>query len=435
MGKLAVHNVPNSAVHVPQEQPRGAAEPLDLSWQHPDGLVGLSLANYCLRFLTLGIYHFWGKTEVRRRVWSAIRLNGEPLEYTGTGRELLIGFLLVFGIVLLPVMLLSVGAVLAFGPNSTAFGVFQVLLYATFFFLAGVGFYRAQRYRMNRTRWRGIRAGLDDASWSYGWTHLWTAALIPLTLGWIMPWRATRLQGLVTNRMWFGTKPLQFSASSGPLYARFTVLWVGAILILAATGVSINRIAALAVAQQQQRSPIAAPDPTQVAATIGVLAVAYLLLGIVSAWYRARQINHFAAHTHFNGATFRGNASAGSLIWLGLSNFLILLLGFLIVLAFVIVLTAIAFSVLYVAGVRLQPGVAATPGTITALSLAPMLIGLVVGTGFVLFAPVTQARSTRYLVERLSIEGLVPLADIAQGADAGITRGEGLAQAFDIDAF
>jgi hypothetical protein len=35
----------------------------------------------------------------------------------------------------------------------------------------------------------------------------------------------------------------------------------------------------------------------------------------------------------------------------------------------------------------------------------------------------------------LAIEGTVPLAGIAQGADQRITRGEGIAQAFDVDAF
>ncbi len=52
-----------------------------------------------------------------------------------------------------------------------------------------------------------------------------------------------------------------------------------------------------------------------------------------------------------------------------------------------------------------------------------------------LFGPIIQARTARYLVENLSIDGLVPLAAIAQGADQGIKRGEGLAQAFDVDAF
>ena len=74
-----------------------------ISWVHPPGgFAGLSLLNGVLRILTLGVYHFWGKTEVRQRIWSAVRIDGEPLEYRGTGGELFRGFLIVFFLILLP---------------------------------------------------------------------------------------------------------------------------------------------------------------------------------------------------------------------------------------------------------------------------------------------------------------------------------------------
>ena len=37
--------------------------------------------------LTLGFYRFWMVTRLRRHYWNAIRIQGDPLEYTGTGRE------------------------------------------------------------------------------------------------------------------------------------------------------------------------------------------------------------------------------------------------------------------------------------------------------------------------------------------------------------
>jgi hypothetical protein len=58
----------------------------------PGGFAGLSFLNGVLRILTLGVYHFWGKTEVRQRIWSAVRIDGEPLEYRGTVARLLRGF-------------------------------------------------------------------------------------------------------------------------------------------------------------------------------------------------------------------------------------------------------------------------------------------------------------------------------------------------------
>jgi uncharacterized membrane protein YjgN (DUF898 family) len=361
------------------------AEPLALTWKRQPGLIKLSLINYVLRVLTLGIHHFWGKTEVRRRIWSSVRLNGEPLQYTGTGKELFIGFLVVIAAVVLPVTLISVALVFLLGPQSPWLGLFQILLYVALFFLLGIGIHRALRYRLARTRWRGIRGGLEGSSFHYAWTHFWTALLIPLTFGWIMPWRTTKLQSRLTNGMRFGNRPFQFAARSGPLYGRFALLWVGSIVLVLAASAIVGVAGYLAAANNPQigatpGQPIE-PSPLLIGSIMLVMVGAYILFGVMIAWYQAATINHFAANTFYEGAKFRGNATAWSLIWLVISNLLIL--------------------------------------TFT--------LGLL--------APVAQARSARYMVERLSIDGAVPLAEIAQRADDPMRRGEGLAQVFDVDAF
>ena len=362
------------------------AEPLALSWAHPPGMLGLSVKNFVLRIVTLGIYGFWGKAEVRRRIWSAARLNGEPLQYTGTGRELFVGFLVIFGAVLLPILLLSVVAAIALGPQSAGLALFQGLIYLATFYLIGIAIHRAQRYRLSRTTWRGIRGGLEGSSLGYAWTHFWTLLLIPLTLGWIAPWRSTRLQGLITNGMRFGNRPFQFAATSRPLYGRFAILWVGALLIALGVFASIGGITVLIGLDADRlggrgRPPGPGTIALIIAVVYGSLFLGALLYGVLSAWYRAGMMNHFAAHTTFEGARFKGHATAGSLIWLTVSNYLL-----------------------------------------TLLSLG-------------LLTPLAQARAARYFIERLSIEGTAPLAAIAQRSADELKRGEGLAQAFDVDAF
>jgi len=351
-----------------------------LSWAAPAGMVGLSFVNYLLRFVTLGVYHFWGKTEVRRRIWSAVRLNGEPLQYTGTGRELFLGFLIVFAVVILPIFLISMASALMFEQDSATPKLIQAIMYLFIFVLLGFGIYRAVRYRMSRTRWRGIRAGLDGSATTFAWTYIWTGALLPLTLFWLSPWRTTKLQGLVTNNMRFGNRPLRFDARSGPLYRAFAGLWIGGGVLYLAIFAALATLFYPIIQEQQRtgRPPVFAP--ADVALAIAILLGGLLLIAIVGAWYRARVINHFAAHTHFESASFKGTVTASGLIWLTISNFLIVLLS----------------------------------------------IGIL--------APIAQARSARYSVTNLSLEGQVPLAAIAQGAAQDSKFGEGIAQAFDIDA-
>src|SRR5215471_5764867 len=55
-----------------------------------------------LLLCTLGIYRFWLATDQRRFLWANTEIAGDALEYTGTARELLIGFLIAIA-VLVPI--------------------------------------------------------------------------------------------------------------------------------------------------------------------------------------------------------------------------------------------------------------------------------------------------------------------------------------------
>jgi uncharacterized membrane protein YjgN (DUF898 family) len=403
--------------------------PLRLSWLQPAGLVGLSFVNFFLRFLTLGLYGFWGKTEVRKRLWSAVRLEGEPLNYSGTGRELFLGFLVIFGVVLMPMLLGWVGLYMWLGEHAA--NLFNTALYPVVFFLIGIGTYRAQRYRLTRTSWRGIRGALVGSDKTYAWTHVWTACLIPLTLGWIIPWRATRLQKLITEDTRFGDRPLTFTAQAGPLYKRFSVMWVvtvlSGLLVFALFGGTI-------FAELSSPGRLANPSPQdqyRLGLLIGKLYLAllavYLIYYLLSAWYRAQATQHYAAHTHFEGATFSSTVTGAGFVRLACGNFLIGLLG---------VLIAIIPVLLIMGGVGFLADSATLGADAEKAGQAAGFIGamaLIASAG--LLAPIVQARTWRYLIKNLKINGTVPLGQIAQAAEQKLSRGEGLAQAFDIDGF
>src|ERR1700742_3403861 len=57
-----------------------------------------------LELVTLGFYRFWLVTDIRRHLWSNTVIDGDAAEYTGRGRELLIGFLIALAI-LVPIYL------------------------------------------------------------------------------------------------------------------------------------------------------------------------------------------------------------------------------------------------------------------------------------------------------------------------------------------
>ncbi|MBU1210657.1 MAG: DUF898 domain-containing protein [Alphaproteobacteria bacterium] len=418
----------------PTSSPPAPGIRLDLSWLPPIGMIGLSVANFVYRLLTLGIYDFWARTEVRKRLWSAIRLDGEPLVYTGTGKELFLGFLIVFGVVLLPILFVSVAVVLIFSPNSPAVTVLNVLIYLAIIFLFGLGMYRAQRYRLLRTSWRGIRGSLEGRSLPYATTYFLTMLLIPVTLGWIIPWRTTKLQAMITNDARFGSEPFAFRGTSGPLYAPFALLWFGVIaLSFLASLISVVAGSLAAHLMGEENLGSAARAQVLYLGLIAGFGLAYLLYLFMSAWYRARTINHFADCTYIDNARFNGRLTGAGLLWIDLTNLAILAAGTLIVIALAAVIGVLFVTI---AG-TIAPESTLTTEEFTAYAAtiaAPLLVFIAV-LSFTLLLPVTQARSMGYLINNLSLDGTLDVDKIRQSSADPMATGEGLAQAFDVDAF
>src|SRR3954470_2102207 len=131
-----------------------ASLPLGLRYDGSGGaLAGLTFRTGLLTILTLGIYRFWARTRTRRYLWAHVLLGEDRLEYSGTGGELFRGFLrvaLIFAPLSIAIAILD--ATLLPGINSVQLPVLVVL--------AIIGRYYARRYRLTRTRWRGIRGNL-----------------------------------------------------------------------------------------------------------------------------------------------------------------------------------------------------------------------------------------------------------------------------------
>src|SRR6202047_5037306 len=106
-----------------------------------------------LELITLGFYRFWLATDIRRHLWSNTHIDGDAAEYTGRGKELLIGFLFALAIIV-PVYL----AYFIAGLEAERFKAFASFPLLAFFYLFGqFAIYRARRYRLTRTVWRGVR--------------------------------------------------------------------------------------------------------------------------------------------------------------------------------------------------------------------------------------------------------------------------------------
>ena len=194
----------------------------------------IAVTNALLTIVTLGIYRFWAAARQRRYLWSRTHVIDDTLEWTGTGKEMFIGFLIVICL-LAPFFLFFqflLPALVARGKAEAAFGVI-FLFEIGFFYLAGFARFRALRYRLSRSNWHGIRGGSNDPGWNYGGEYLGRYVLTFMTMFIIFPWATTRLWNSRWNAMSFG--PLQFQASlnADGLKRRWALLYAAPVAMFA----------------------------------------------------------------------------------------------------------------------------------------------------------------------------------------------------------
>jgi uncharacterized membrane protein YjgN (DUF898 family) len=172
--------------------------------------------------LTLGIYRFWLTTDTRRFLWSNTEVLGEPLEYTGTARELLIGFLIAVAI-LIPFYALIFLLTLTQGVIGQLAGVIGFVLATV---LGHYAVFRARRYRLTRTVYRGVRFHQTGSGWLYAiMAVLWWTVVI-LTIGLAYPIAMSRLERYKMRNTWLGNLQGRFEGPAFGLFIRGLFMWL-----------------------------------------------------------------------------------------------------------------------------------------------------------------------------------------------------------------
>lgn len=375
-------------------------------------LFGLAFVTALLTMLTLGIYRFWGKTRIRRYIWSSVSGDGDSFEYTGTGLEKFLGFLV--AIVLLAVYLGAVQMILFFfgltlfaEPTSPEMALAQMGgFYLTFLAVVPLIFfaqYRARRYKLARSRWRGVRFGAEKGAWGYALRAMGHWLLTILTLGLMLPRQTFWLEKYKTDRSWYGDGRFVQEGRWSALYGAMTHLFIGVGLVLAA-------VVALAL-----QSPV-------VGGVLAAVGYVWAMVGFIS--YRVRAFIYLTEHKVLDdGIRFEARPETRTIIGLVIVGSLVVSLIMGVVFA---VLAALASMV--VGPAMMAPG----PGHIVGLVL---MMGLYLGAllmgGALSLVWIVQP-VIAHVVGAITVRGADRLADIRQRVHDSGADAEGFADALDV---
>lgn len=347
---------------------------------------GLAFKNALLNIATLTLYRFWARTSIRRRLWSRAWIMGEPLEYTGTGWELFRGFLIALPTFFIPAIF--VFYIAPFAMSAIAAGWLTFGFYIVAVPMIAAARYWMRRYQLSRTRWRGIRMGLEGSGWSFaaassGWTILQT-----LSLGWFTPSARMKRAHLLWSNARFGDQPFNFvddgKPAAEPLWWPFALGWIGNFASWFIAFMLIGFVAAaLGFGGGLNAEPNGQPSQTTtfilIGTMIGGVILALTMMAAFWAPYNAAAMNRIASLIELDGARFKLRATTFGLLGVNLAGY-----------------GALIFS-----------------------------LGLL--------APIAGMLQVRYVINRLELIGTPRFAEIGQSIVAEPKSGESIADAFDLD--
>jgi uncharacterized membrane protein YjgN (DUF898 family) len=254
----------------------------------PRAFRNLMIRGALLQLVTLGIYRFWLTTDARRFLWANTEVAGDSLEYTGTAIELFLGFLIAIA------LLVPIFALIALGSLSLGFFA-QISGTAGYLALAAFGqfaYFRARRYRLTRTVFRGLRFHQTGSATKYALRSLLWSVPVLLTLGLAYPWAQASLERYKMAHTHYGDLQGKFAGTGTALFGRGIALWLLLVGAFLAAGLAIYEFVDPAALRRGARDPAVGMTALIVTGvTFGFLllcAFVYAVLqGIVLRWWLA----------------------------------------------------------------------------------------------------------------------------------------------------
>jgi uncharacterized membrane protein YjgN (DUF898 family) len=244
-------------------------------------LYGLYLKMGLLSLLTLGIYTFWGRTNLRRYLWSNVSLGDSRFAYSGTGTELLKSASKAVLLLFVPGLMINLLIVTLFNgqkDNPVIYGLEMAQAVLIYLLLAARGFMTI-RYRLGRTSWRGIRFSLQGRLRDFIKLRIKNFFFNLFSLGLYRSIGDVAMLTFVINRAHFGSLSFTYKGQKEELQKTWFCCWL---LLL----------------------------PT---------------LGLSMFWYRAKYWAHVAKYTQLGSMQFRVALSGGQYCRFAMLNFFLLL--------------------------------------------------------------------------------------------------------------
>ncbi|MCB1508447.1 MAG: DUF898 family protein, partial [Hyphomicrobiaceae bacterium] len=258
-------------------------------------------------------------TDLRRTFWGHTALGPHFLEYTGRGRELLIGFLMALAVIV-PMNIVVAVVTLEQGMQGE---VISLAFAGVFLFLVQFALYRARRYRLTRTIFRGLRFWQGGSGLLYALRVFLWAVPVLATFGIVWPFALADLERYKMRHTHYGTLNGAFTGTGAGFLKSAGWIWLVMLgpLLFAAIGFLITLdfsvgFDAIIAALSSSQALTAGNSPVNTAALGGLIAtlVWAMVIGFfLYPFYQALRFRWWANGVRFGPVALESTLKPGGL--------------------------------------------------------------------------------------------------------------------------
>ncbi|NKL33479.1 DUF898 family protein [Rhizobium leguminosarum bv. viciae] len=273
---------------------------------------GIWIVNVLLTIITLGIYSAWAKVRRNRYFYGNTVLLGRGFEYHATGKQILIGRLIVVAFVIVANILAAIHPLFSLATT-------VLVLIALPWLIA-----RGLRFNARVTSYRNVRFDFTGSAGGAFVSVMLGSLVAVLSLGLLAPFASRWLNRYIFNNLRYGNRPFQTDPKVGALYG---ALLVPALMVVLGAVMLVGSLVLMLVAAPSGGSG----SMEDVALTMGAIYLSFfglfIIYGLAGLFYRAAVHNIVWSSTQVDGRhVLRSDLSRARYAWIAISNVVVTIL-------------------------------------------------------------------------------------------------------------
>jgi uncharacterized membrane protein YjgN (DUF898 family) len=274
---------------------------------------GIWIVNLLLTLITVGIYSAWAKVRRLQYFYRHTELAGSSFDFHGSPIRILIG------------RVIALAMLIAYNYSVRLHSRFTILVIVALAVGLPWLLRNSFRFRLYNSSWRGTRFHFRGSVAGSYRVFLLNGFLTLITLYIMAPFMHQRLKAYQHDNSWFGRTRFSFHARAGQFYLIYLLLLAAMVIfgvLIAKSGIGA---ALVAISQQQKQSGHA--DPRALIRTLLALYAALILtMMVIGPIFHALITNLIWSNTRLAEHRIECNMSPMALIWITLSNFVLVVI-------------------------------------------------------------------------------------------------------------